>query len=253
MLHKKIIKILAIVWFSIFVSACVGTQSSKDSLSKEEEAKLYLQMGVRYLEMDMLKIAKENLEMAESIDPNSASIHNSLGALYERLKMFLNARQQYRKAVDLDMDNAGAKNNYGRFLCERGNYEEGMELLNEALALPLNNRKWFAYTNIGRCELRNGKKKLAEANFRMALQINKNFSPALFEMQKISYHSEKYMSARAFLERYLSVARHSSATLWYAVQTERALGNEKLAESYKEKLNTLFPTSKEAQQLNIRN
>jgi type IV pilus assembly protein PilF len=85
----------------------------------------------------------------------------------------------------------------------------------------------------------------------MALQINRHYSPALFEMQKISYHSEKYMSARAFLERYLSVAKHSAASLWYAVQTERALGNQKLAESYRGKLNTLFPASKEAQQLNI--
>jgi type IV pilus assembly protein PilF len=251
--HKKIINSLIIMLVSIMLSACVSSNSSKDSLSKPEEAKLYLQMGVRYLEMDMLKIAKENLETAESIDPNNATIHNSLGALYERLKMFPDAREQYRKAVALDTSDAAAKNNYGRFLCERGNYEEGMELLNEALALPLNNRKWFAYTNIGRCELRNGKQKLAEANFRMALQRKKNYSPALFEMQKISYHSGKYMSARAFLERYLSVARHNPATLWYAVQTERALGNEKLARIYKEKLSTLFPTSKEAQQLNIRN
>ncbi len=252
MLHKKVIKCLAIILLSILVNACVSSNSSKSSLSNKEEAKLYLRMGVRYLEMDMLKIAKENLETAESIDPNSATIHNSLGALYERLKMFSDARQQYQKAVALDADDAAAKNNYGRFLCERGNYEEGMELLNEALALPLNNRKWFTYTNIGRCELRNGKKGLAEANFRKALQANKYFSPALFEMQKISYLSKKYMSARAFLERYLSVATHNASTLWYAVQTERALGNKKLAESYMEKLNALFPTSKEAQQLKIK-
>ena len=135
--------------------------------------------------------------------------------------------EQYRKAVALDMDNAGAKNNYGRFLCEREKYQEGIELLREALALPLNNRQWFAYTNIGRCELIKGNEKLAEANLRMALQINKSFPPALFEMQKISYHSGKYMSARAFLERYLSVARHIPKTLWYAIQTEKALGNEK--------------------------
>jgi len=248
MLYKQLIKCLLI---SLLVSACVSSNGAKDSLSKSEEAKLYLRMGVRYLEMGMLKTAKENLEVAEDIDSNNAAIHNSLGALYERMRLFPKAREQYQIAISLDTENAGAKNNYGRFLCERGNYEAAMELLNEALLMPLNNRKWFVYTNIGLCELRKGNKKLAEGNFRNALQMNKNYSPALSEMQKISYHSAKYMSARAFLERYLAVAKHSPETLWYAVQTERSLGNKKLAESYIYKLNNLFPTSKEAQQFNI--
>jgi len=238
---------------SLFITACVSNDKSKDSLSKEEEAKLYLQMGTRYLEMDMLKIAKQNLEAAEQIDSDNADVHNSLGALYERLRMFPKAREQYKLAIALDPSNYGVRNNYGRFLCERGNYETGMALLNEALQMPLNNRKWFVYTNIGRCELKHGQMSLAEGHFRNALQINKKFSPALFEMQKISYHSAKYMSARAFLERYLAVAKHNAETLWYAVQTERALGNKKLAEGYRDTLLSLFPTSKEAQQIKLIN
>ena len=242
MSHKPLTNGLIIMLISAFISACVGPKD-KDPIPKDEQAALYMKMGMRYLEMGMLRQAKENLELAENIDSGNASIHNGLGALYERLKMFPEAEEQYRKAVALDMDNAGAKNNYGRFLCERGKYQEG-------LALPLNNRKWFAYTNIGRCELIKGNEKLAEANLRMALQINKSFPPALFEMQKISYHSGKYMSARAFLERYLSVARHIPKTLWYAIQTEKALGNEVLAKGYMKKLYSLFPASKEAHNLN---
>jgi len=251
MLHKQIVKYSVFVLISLFMSACISSSNQKEALSKEEEAKLYLQMGTRYLEMDMLKIAKQNLEVAEQIDPDNGDIHNSLGALYERLRLFPKAREQYQQSMALDPSNYGVKNNYGRFLCERGNYEGGMALLNEALQMPLNNRKWFVYTNIGRCELVHGKMLVAEPYFRNALKINKRFPPALFEMQKISYHSAKYMSARAFLERYLAVAKHNAETLWYAVQTERALGNEKLAEGYKDILFSLFPTSKEAQQLKL--
>jgi type IV pilus assembly protein PilF len=68
-------------------------------------------------------------------------------------------------------------------------------------------------------------------------------------MQKISYREGKYMSARAFLERYLAVAKHRAKTLWYAVKTENALGNKVLADKYKTQLFTLFPASKETQQL----
>lgn len=249
MKYKQLVKYLPLILTCLMVSGCFSSQGSKDSLSKEEKSKLYLQMGVRYLEMNMLKEAKDNLEAAEKIDSNNANTHNTLAALYERLSMFPEALEQYQQALALDNDNAGIKNNYGRFLCERDDYEIGMQLLNEALVMPLNNKKWFAYTNIGLCEMRKGNQTVAEANFRNALQFNKNFAPALFEMQKISYHSAKYMSARAFLQRYLSVSQHNSESLWYAVQTERALGNQKLAENYREKLFRLFPASKEAQQL----
>lgn len=240
-------KCLVVILLIFFMAACVKT-GVKEKMPKEEEAALYRNLGERYLEMGRLKEAKKNLEKAEKIISN-ADIHNSLGALNERLGLFTEAESEYQQAIALDENNARVKNNYGRFLCERGNYKGGMVLLNEALIAPLNNRKWIAYTNIGHCQLKSNKKYLAEASLRKALQLNKNFPPALFEMQKISYHSGKYMSARGFLERYLSVSGHNAGTLWYAVQTERALGNEKLVEGYKEKLNGLFPTSKEAQQI----
>ncbi len=249
MSHNKLLKSLFIALMLVFINACVSSSGTREELTDKQQAELYRKMGARYLEMGMLTTAKENLEKAESLDSQNANTHNALGALYEQLKMLPEAKEQYQTAVALDENNFSVKNNYGRFLCERGDYDVGIQLLNEVLNMPLNNRKWFAFTNIARCELRKGKQKGAENNLRRALQINKKYAPALFEMQKLSYHAEKYMSARAFLERYLEVARHNAETLWYAIQTERALGNDKTAEKYKEKLFNLFPLSKQAQQL----
>jgi len=249
MLHKKRVRWILIVLISFFMNACVNTNPPKESLSKKKEAELYVQMGVRYLEMNMLKDAQEKLERAVEVDATNSDAYNALGALYEKFKQFDKAENAYKKAMSFDQDNVSIKNNYGRFLCARGNYESGIKLLKNALALPLNNRKWFAYTHIGHCELLQGQKQLAEDNFRQALLENPRYLPALFEMQKISYHSRKFMSARAFLERYLEVSKHTSSTLWFAVQTERALGNKKMAEQYKGQLFSLFPASKEAQRL----
>jgi len=242
-------KVFLIVLVSLFATACVSNRPAKEEMSNEKRAELFLQMGGRYLEMDMLKTAKEKLESAEQLDSNNASVHNLLGVLYERLKQYSKASQQYELANTLDNDNASIKNNFGRFLCERGDTQAGMALLKGALAMPLNSRQWFAYTNLGRCELRSGNQDAAEQHFRLALQANKSYAPALVEMQKISYRLGKYMSARAFLERYLAVGKHSAETLWYAVQTERSLGNEKLVKAYRESLFRLFPGSKEAEQL----
>ena len=229
----------------------MNIDNTKPPLTDEELAEVNLKLGVRYLSLNMLATAKEKLDTAYEYDSNNADVNNALGVLYERLDQDKQALEYYKDALSLDDDNATIKNNYGRFLCERGDYQTGMVLLKQALAMPLNNRKWFTYTNVGVCEVNHGSQQLAEDNFRQALQINRNYQPALLEMQKTSYRTGKYMSARAFLERYLAVANHTPETLWYAVQTERALGNQKLSEEYRDTMFRKFPTSKEAQQLKM--
>ena len=249
MQRKNISRLILVSLICVFLSACTGAKNNTKPMSSEDSAELFLQMGARYLEMDMLQLAKDRLEKGLQLDSSNADIHSTLGVLYERLKRYDDAAEQYREAISIKADDAAIINNYGRFLCERGNEREGMLLLNQALEMPLNSRKWFAYTNAGLCLLRKGDQTQAEIHFRQALQVNSRYAPALFAMQKISYRSGEYMSARAFLERYLAVSKHSPQTLWYAVQTERALGNKDLADVNREKLFTLFPRSKEAQQL----
>ena len=240
---------MCMVFSSVFLSACISNKKPHEPLSKEKESELYQQMGVRYLEMNMLKEAKEKLEASVEADSNNSEGYNVLGVLYERLKQYEAAGTAYERAVNLNNDDASIFNNYGRFLCERGDYQSGMKYLKQALDLPLNNRKWFALTNIGRCELIQDDNALAEGYFRQALLKNKTYSPALLEMIKISYRTGKYMSVRAFVERYLAVSRHTSATLWHAMHAEKMLGNQQLSEKYKGQLINDFPVSDEAQKV----
>lgn len=220
-----------------------------DGMSTSEKANLNLQMGVRYLEMNMLEVAKEKLETAYTLDSRNPEILNALAIYYERMKNDDEAADYYESAINKAPDNYSIKNNYGRFLCERNRQEKGLSLLQESLDSPLNKRPWLALTNIGICRLQQKDVTQAEDHFRRALQANPEYPPALQEMMKISYNKQQYMSARAFLERYLAVAKHSPETLWYGFQTERALGNSQGADSYKEQLIMTFPTSTEANQV----
>lgn len=218
-------------------------------MSSEEKASINLQMGLRYLDMGMLEIAKEKLETALKLDSSNAEVHNALAVFSERIRDYEAANDHYDSAIDKAPDNFSFKNNYGRFLCEQGKYEKGMKLLQQSLDLPLNNRTWFALTNMGLCHLKQNNSQLAEDYFRQALQVQPEYSPALLQMQRISYDKRQFMSARAFMERYLNVAKHTAETLYIAYQTERALGNAESAEDYKQQLLSAFPVSKEAQQL----
>ncbi|MCQ8104771.1 type IV pilus biogenesis/stability protein PilW [Methylomonas sp. SURF-2] len=240
-------RVAGIAAASIVIGACgLLPNFGGDGMSDREKANLNLQMGVRYMELNMLDVAREKLDIAYDLDSGNAEILNALAVFYERIKDDERAEDYYQTAKGKDPDNYSIKNNYGRFLCERGKYEKGMAMLREALDSAMNQRPWQTLSNLGVCLVQQNDTANGEEYLRRALQANPEYPPALQEMLKISYNNQQYMSARAFLERYLAIAKHSPETLWYGFQTERALGNQQAAENYKEQLIVTFPTSPEA-------
>ena len=236
---------LALVLFVTTLVACSSAGSTKSDNSDD----VHLQLGVRYLSMNKLELAKENLQLALKDNSGNAQAHNALAFLYEKLNQADNAKDHYETALSLTPDDLGVQNNFGRFLCEHGEHEEGMELLARASANPLNDRQWLALTNAGRCGLSMGQKAQAENYFRQALQLNNAYAPALSEMQKIAYEKSDFWASKGFLQRYLSAANHTAETLWIAAQVERALGNRELAREYRSLLLEKFPISNEAKKI----
>ncbi len=223
--------------------------SSASSIKRDNAEDIHLQLGVRYLSMNKLELAKENLLLALNENSDNTPAHNALAFLYEKLNQPDKAKEHYETALGLAPDDLGVKNNFGRFLCEHRESEQGMALLSEASANPLNDRQWLALTNAGRCLLGMGQKQQAETYFRQALQLDKAYAPALSEMQKIAYQNGDFWAAKGFLQRYLSVAAHTPETLWFAAQTERVMGNRELAKEYKNLLLEKFPLSNEAKKI----
>jgi len=241
---SKMISRLALVLCVTALVAC-GSAGTKSNNAED----VHLQLGVRYLSMNKLELAKENLQLALKNNSGNTQAHNALAFLYEKLNQPDKAKEHYETALALTPDDLGVKNNFGRFLCEHGQFEEGMAFLSETSSNPLNDRQWLALTNAGRCGLSMGQKQQAENYFRQALQLNSTYAAALSEMQKIAYEKGDYWASKGFLQRYLGVAAHTAETLWFAAQAERALGNKELAREYKNLLLEKFPLSNEAQKI----
>ncbi len=241
----KQINRFALVPLIAALAACGSASNTKSDNSTD----IHLQLGVRYLSMNKLELARDNLLQALKEDSDNVQAHNALAFLYEKLNQPDKAKEHYESALDLKPDDLSVKNNFGRFLCERSESEEGMELLVETSSSPLNDRQWLALTNAGRCQLGMGQKQQAETYFRQALQLNNAYAPALSEMQKIAYQNGDFWASKGFLQRYLGVADHTAETLWFAAQAERALGNKELAKEYKKLLLEKFPLSDEAKKI----
>jgi type IV pilus assembly protein PilF len=241
----KTVNRFALVLLAAAVSAC-GLLDGSQSDNLDD---VHFQLGVRYLGMNKLELARENLLLALKENSGNAQAHNALAFLYEKLNQPDQAKDQYETALNLAPDDLGVKNNFGRFLCEHGEPETGMELLSETSSSPLNDKQWMALTNAGRCQLTVGQPQMAENYFKQALQLNNAYAPALSEMQKIAYQNGDFWAAKGYLQRYLGVAAHTAETLWLAAQTERVIGNKELAKEYKHLLLEKFPLSNEAKKI----
>ncbi|MDD2661291.1 MAG: type IV pilus biogenesis/stability protein PilW [Methylococcales bacterium] len=244
---KIINRFSCVLLLAIVITSCAS--HDVNSTNNDDSAGVYLQLGVRYMDLGKLEIAKENLLLALKKDPDNTQVHNAFAFLYEKLNNYDHAKEQYEIALDKSPDDWNVQNNFGRFLCDRGEYEQGMVLLIKAISTQLNDRQWLALTNAGRCQLAMQQKQSAKAYFRQALILNNEYAPALLEMQKISYENGEYWAAKGYLQRYLGVANHTSGTLWFGMQTERALGNEALAKEYQNLLVEKFPLSNEAKRI----
>lgn len=226
------------------LTACASIDDKK--VVEVSTADIYLQLGVRYLNLNKLEIARENLQHAVRLDAKNAQAFNALAFLSEKLGKIDDARSYYQNAIALTPDDLGVKNNYGRFLCEQGDTEKGMALLTTATTDGLNERPWLAMTNLGRCYMQLAQYQDAETYFSQALQLNSNYSPALLEMQKVNYCQSNFTVAKLYVQRYAQVAEQTAESLLVATQIEGASGNVEMAKHYQTLLLTKFPLSAEA-------
>ena len=85
--------------------------------------------------------------------------------------------------------------------------------------------------------------------FRKALEHDAKYAPALLQMAEISYSKNNYLSARAYLQRYQAAAKHIPESLWLAVRTEYALGDNQAWGKYSMMLKNNFPNARQTRRL----
>ena len=95
-----------------------------------------------------------------------------MAILYEKINHHDEARQHYDIALGISPDDIGIENNYGKFLCDRRQFDRGLALLTTASSNLLNDRQWMALTNAARCHLGMGQRPQAIVLLKQALDMN---------------------------------------------------------------------------------
>ncbi|HEU4665860.1 MAG TPA: type IV pilus biogenesis/stability protein PilW [Dokdonella sp.] len=217
---------------------------------RDDAARVHTELGQKYMQQGKLELALEKLNKALQFNPDYVDAHTVIAVLYESINDMPKAEEHYRRAAQLKPKSGAENNNYGRFLCLEGKYAEGQEYFARALADPFYQTPALAMGNAGTCLAKAGKNDQAEQMLRQALAINPNDAEALLALGTILYGKGEYMNARAFVQRFESLAPPRPDALMLGRNIELRLGNAGGASEYSRRLLRGFPNSAEAKMLN---
>lgn len=250
-------KILPVLILSLLLlNACANNTGPgrnpalQTAQTTNEVAMANLNLGIEYLRSGNMEAALDKLNRALQADAGYFGTHNALGLLYQRLGDPAQAERHFKRAIALNQNDSGSKNNYGLFLCQNKRFDEAEKVFIQAASNPLYETPAVAYANAGTCALMNNQPAPAEKYFRQALSISPEIPSALIQMAQLSYDQDNFLNARAYLQRFQSVARHTPASLLLGIRIEQQLGDRNAVASYELLLKNNFADSVEAGQLN---
>jgi len=251
-MRNTIIKIITAAFIIFFLAACStgGEQkrperpTSKANL--KDASQLNTELAIGYIQRQQYKPAKEKLEKAIEQDEYNVEAYKTLAYLYALLGLKDEAEIKYKEALDLKTNDSELLNSYGTFLCSNGKLEEAQEQFEQAYSNPFYESAYLAESNAGSCYIKQGEYKKAEELLRKSLRVQPNLPGSLISMADIGIKTERYLMARAYIQRYHAIKAASADSLWIQIQAEKALGDEKHYMKYARQLIKDFPDSDEA-------
>jgi len=248
------IRFLRNVWLPVGIAIALSLTSgcvteTKTGMERNADPQKSLQanvdLGLGYMQRGDLARAKEKLDKANSIDSNSAVVHNAFGLLFQVEGDDENAERHFQRSIRIDPHFALAHNNYGAFLYAKGRYGEAIEQLKEATADPFYRARAQVFENLAMCYLKVGNNAEAIGAFKRAISVNPNQAKSLLELAELSYDQPDYVAARDLYSRYVKVAEQNAKSLWLGIRIARVFRDKDEEASYVLMLKNIFPTSEE--------
>jgi type IV pilus assembly protein PilF len=227
------------------LAGCAGSPSRSGAASSQgrddNAAALQVKLGQGYLAQGELETARDKLQRALELDPQSADAHTVMALLQERINRPSMAEKHYRRAVELKPADGSTNNNYGTFLCNTGRHADAQLHFDRAVQDPFYRTPEVAYANAGFCALKSGDAALAERMLRAALTLEPGNATVLYEMARLHFERGDLMRARAFLQRFEGTAVADPHALELGARIEQQRGDSAAARRYRQQLQELFP------------
>jgi type IV pilus assembly protein PilF len=244
-----IITLFAVV---LLQTGCVTTTTGGvggEKWDKDERAALHTQMGMTYLQQGQIEVAREELILALSIQPDSSGANLAMAKLQRLLGNSREASTHFARSVRYNRNNFAARIDYGSFLCTQGDYDAGFEQFTEALNNPLNRTQYISLFGAAECARMAGDMDRAVEYYEQTLNMQPDMRQALLQLAMFNFDRGEHFTARAFLERFFADRFYTADSLFLAVRNELQLDRRDLASDYARLLRERFPGSQRIEEL----
>ncbi len=201
-------KVLALLTACLFLAGCVQTTTVTGGVSPDADdadaAELNYQLGARYYRSGSYELARDRLLYSIELEPKNAIAHYTLALTYEKLDNVRLATESYEQAVRVAPRDYNVLNAYAVFHCRYGRFDVARKYFDRAIKVPENDTVQITMTNAGVCMMQKPDSEVAESYFRAALDRKPDYGEALIQMSLLKHSEGDHLSARAFLQRYLS-------------------------------------------------
>ncbi len=212
-------------------------------------ARVHTDLAAAYYERGAMSVALQELRAATEADASYAPAYGLYGLVYQELRENAYAQDSFERGLRLAPNDPDINHYYGRFLCQNGREEEGIQHFMQAVKNPLYQMPWRSYSAAGVCSLRQNNVKDAEDFFQRALKLDPDEPASLLKLGEIRYRQGKAEEARKLVARHNKLVSPSAESLWLALRIERRLGERVAEASYANQLRRHFPGSPEYQAL----
>ena len=249
MKKSKLIALALLIGFSL--SGCISTTTGTPAPESDDNdaAELNYQLGARYYQSGNYDLARDRLMLAAELDPKMAKAYSTLGLTYEAIGNLRLATEAYENAIKAAPQDFEVQNNYAVFLCKQQDFDGARKYFEKAASAPTNDNAERTLTNAGTCMAQEPDTVEAERLYRKALAVQPTYGEALLQLCLLKYQALDYLSARAFLQRYMAANTVTAGVLNLAAEIEGKLGNDRGRAEFVDQLLREFPDSPEAGKL----
>ena len=233
---------LEILVLAIGLSACAsnpgGSAASNDqkkdlmTVSDESEthrrARIRLELAGGYFTNGQLATALDEAKQAIAIAPKLPDGYVLKALIYNGMKQDDLARESFGEALKLAPTNTDVLHNYGWYLCDRQQYQKGIQQLDWALAQPNYTGMTKTLLVKGVCQAKAGLTDEAQATLMRSYELDPSNPATAVNLSLVLYKKGEFEKAQFYIKRVNASRDLSNAeSLWLAARIEHAMGNFK--------------------------
>jgi type IV pilus assembly protein PilF len=156
----------------------VSCATTPEPQQPPESAANHYELGRAYFDAGNYRLAIPEFSRAVELRPADPIYRSDLGMAFMFNRNLDEAIKQFEEAIKLDKRYTAAKNNLASAYMLKGDLDKAKVLLTEVLNDPLYPTPHFAYFNMAKIYERQGKIDQAIENYRLALDIERDYPDA---------------------------------------------------------------------------